>query len=73
MILQGKRILVVEDEPIIAFALEDMLIEDGADVTAVGSLQDGLANARDERQEVGAAELRHAPVRIQCTSSFAAR
>ena len=49
MILQGKRILVVEDEPIIAFALEDMLIEDGADVIAVGSLQDGLANARDER------------------------
>ena len=49
MILQGKRILVVEDEPIIAFALEDMLMEDGADVIAVGSLQDGLANARDER------------------------
>ncbi|WP_306096307.1 response regulator [Qipengyuania flava] len=49
MILQGKRILVVEDEPIIAFALEDMLIDDGADVIAVGSLKDGLANARDER------------------------
>ena len=45
----GKTVLILEDEPIIAFALEDMLIEDGADVIAVGSLQDGLANARDER------------------------
>lgn len=42
MPLSGKRILVVEDEPIIAFALEDMLLEDGADVVAVGSLEEGL-------------------------------
>ena len=45
MPLSGKRILVVEDEPIIAFALEDMLIEDGADVVAVGSLEEGLDQA----------------------------
>ena len=38
-------ILVVEDEPIIAFALEDMLIEDGAAVVAVGSLEEGLDQA----------------------------
>ena len=31
MPLTGKRILVVEDEPIIAFSLEDMLLEDGAE------------------------------------------
>ncbi|MEH6685228.1 MAG: response regulator [Qipengyuania sp.] len=42
MPLTGKRILVVEDEPIIAFSLEDMLLEDGADVVAVGSLEEGL-------------------------------
>ncbi|HBC16301.1 MAG TPA: hypothetical protein DHV50_06475 [Erythrobacter sp.] len=45
MPLSGKRILVVEDEPIIAFALEDMLLEDGADVVAVGSLEEGLDQA----------------------------
>ncbi len=32
MILDGKRVLVLEDEPIIAFALEDILIDEGATV-----------------------------------------
>ena len=39
----------LEDEAIIAFALEDMLIWRLGRTYAVGSLQDGLANARDER------------------------
>ena len=39
MSLNGKHILVLEDEPIIAFALEDMLIEEGATVSVFSSIE----------------------------------
>lgn len=47
MSLNGKHILVLEDEPIIAFALEDMLIEEGATVSVFSSIEqarEGRAN-----------------------------
>lgn len=44
MNLDGKRILILEDEPIIAFGLEDMLVEEGALVS--------LATALDEADAV---------------------
>ena len=38
MRLAGKHVLVLEDEPIIAFALEDMLIDEGAAVSVSSSI-----------------------------------
>ncbi len=40
MILDGLRILVLEDEPIIAFALEDMLAAEGAAVMLATSIEE---------------------------------
>lgn len=39
MTLEGLAILVLEDEPIIALTLEDMLLDAGGDPFAVGSLK----------------------------------
>ena len=39
MTFTDKHVLVLEDEPIIAFGLEDMLIEEGARVVVAGSLE----------------------------------
>jgi CheY-like chemotaxis protein len=39
MNMQGQTVLLLEDEPIIAFALEDMLIECGASPLSCGSLE----------------------------------
>jgi len=39
MTIQGRTVLVLEDEPIIAFALEDMLIDHGATPLFCGSLE----------------------------------
>lgn len=48
--LAGKRILIVEDEPIIAMSLEDMLHDFGCEVVGpVLRLADARATARDER------------------------
>ena len=48
--LAGKRILIVEDEPIIAMSLEDMLNDFGCEVVGpVLRLADAWAAARDER------------------------
>lgn len=42
--ITGKRILVVEDEPLVAMLLEDMLLELGAYVVGpVGQVRDALA------------------------------
>jgi CheY-like chemotaxis protein len=37
--LQGLAILVLEDEPVIALTLEDMLLDAGAEPVVAGSLQ----------------------------------
>lgn len=46
MKLDGARLLILEDEPIIAFGLEDMLLDEGAQVslaTALDEAEDHLA------------------------------
>ena len=45
MNVAGSRLLLVEDEPIIGFALEDMMIEAGADIRFAATLEQGLALA----------------------------
>ena len=40
MNLAGKHVLILEDEPIIAFALEDILIDQGASVVSANSLSE---------------------------------
>lgn len=42
MNLAGSKVLLVEDEPIIGFALEDMLHDAGADARLACSLDEGL-------------------------------
>jgi len=44
--LTGNRVLLVEDEPIIGFALEDMMADEGADAVLACSLAEGLRLAR---------------------------
>ncbi|MBU1252956.1 MAG: response regulator [Alphaproteobacteria bacterium] len=44
MIEAGNTILLLEDEAIIAFALEDMLVADGAKVLMVGSVTEAAAS-----------------------------
>lgn len=43
MIESGNTILLLEDEAIIAFALEDMLVADGANVVMAASLEEAEA------------------------------
>ena len=43
MIESGNTILLLEDEAIIAFALEDMLVADGAQVVMAASLEEAEA------------------------------
>ena len=48
-ILGGKRVLIVEDEPIVAMCLEDMLIDLGCEVVGPASrVQEGLTLAETE-------------------------
>lgn len=46
--LDGKRILVVEDEPLIAMMVEDMLAELGAVIGPAGSLAEALLLAEEQ-------------------------
>ncbi len=46
MKIKGQRFLLVEDEPIIGFALEDMMIEEGAETQFASSLDDAMELAR---------------------------
>jgi len=39
----GKTVLILEDEPIIAMCLEDMLLDNGAEVIVSGSVTQALA------------------------------
>lgn len=49
MMLAGRTIFILEDELIIAFALEDMLADMGAEVLMASTLEEGLAHAaKDE-------------------------
>ncbi|SFR98229.1 response regulator [Sphingomonas jatrophae] len=43
--LAGLRVLVVEDEPIVAMTLEDLLADLGCEVEVAGTLEQGLAAA----------------------------
>lgn len=47
MIEAGNTILLLEDEAIIAFALEDMLVADGANVVMAASLEEAEARIDD--------------------------
>lgn len=46
MKLTGNTVLLVEDEPIIGFALEDMMADEGANAVLACSLAEGLQLAR---------------------------
>ena len=39
----GKTVLILEDEPIIAMCLEDMLLDNGAQVIVSGTVTQALA------------------------------
>ena len=43
MSLTGKTVLILEDEPIVAMCLEDMLLETGAQVVVSASVAQALA------------------------------
>ncbi|WP_120078496.1 response regulator [Aurantiacibacter odishensis] len=45
MSIAGRKFLLVEDEPVIGFALEDMMIAEGADTQFASSLDEGLSLA----------------------------
>ncbi len=45
----GQRILVLEDEPIIAFALEDALLAEGAEPTVAASLDEARSAVAESR------------------------
>ncbi|KWV95912.1 MULTISPECIES: response regulator [unclassified Erythrobacter] len=51
MNFDGRHVLIVEDEPIIAFGLEDMLVAEGASVsvaTALDEAEDLLADIKPD-------------------------
>ena len=49
MTLDGSRLLLVEDEPIIGFALEDMMMEEGAQTQFASSLEAAMKLVNKER------------------------
>ena len=49
MKITGSKFLLVEDEPIIGFALEDMMIDAGAETRFASTLEEGLQIAAQER------------------------
>ncbi len=51
MTLASKHVLVLEDEPIIAFALEDMLIDQGSTVVVASSLSDAMETLCQEEYD----------------------
>lgn len=56
--LAGKRVLLVEDEPIVAMHIEDMLLELGCDVVGpCARLNAGLEAARSERIDVAVLDV----------------
>ena len=57
-IIRGKRILVVEDEPIIAGLLSDMLMADGHEVDAVNTGRAALERLAVEAYDLIVSDLR---------------
>jgi CheY-like chemotaxis protein len=55
--LDGVRVLVVDDAPYVRQAVTDILTEDGARVTAVGSAEEALAALQWERPDVLLSDL----------------
>jgi CheY-like chemotaxis protein len=55
--LDGVRVLVVEDTPYVRDVVRDILTEDGAKVTAVGSAEEALAALQWERPDVLLSDL----------------
>lgn len=56
--LAGKRVLVVEDEPVVAMMLEDMLIDSGAEVAASAStLALALAAVAEENFDLAVLDI----------------
>jgi len=49
MTIAGRKFLLVEDEPVIGFALEDMMIAEGAETHFAASLDEGLALANSQK------------------------
>ncbi len=56
--IRGKRILVVEDEPIIAGLLSDMLMADGHEVDAVSTGRAALERLEAGRYDLIVSDLR---------------
>lgn len=56
--ISGKRILVVEDEPLIAGLLTDMLMADGHDVDAVHTGRAALERLADHAYDLIVSDLR---------------
>ena len=52
MSVQGRTVLVLEDEPIIAFALEDLLIECGATPLSCASLEVAHATLKSSEPDL---------------------
>ena len=55
--LDGVRVLVVDDAPHVLQVVRDILTEDGAQVTTVGSAEEGLARLQWERPDVLLSDL----------------
>lgn len=55
--LDGVRVLVVDDTPYVRQVVTDILTEDGAKVTAVGSAEEALAALQWERPDVLLSDL----------------
>lgn len=55
--LDGVRVLVVDDAPSVRAVVTDILAQDGAKVTAVGSAEEALAALQSERPDVLLSDL----------------
>src|SRR2546422_1131777 len=55
--LDGVRVLVVDDAPYVLQVVRDILTEDGARVTTVGSAEEGLTVLEGERPDVLLSDL----------------
>lgn len=55
--LDGVRVLVVDDAPNVREVVTDILTQDGATVTAVGSAEEALAALQRERPDVLLSDL----------------
>jgi CheY-like chemotaxis protein len=55
--LGGVRVLVVDDEPDVRYLVTEVLMRDGAKVTAVASAEEALATLQGERPDVLLSDL----------------